>query len=275
MLEIQVDGHQWVSVELFQNSFVSKWANLFEQTIETCSINQLESFSFLLTESTARQKLTLAIDHINSYLQKEFVPLPTSKSWEDFNWYNELHTKFENLNGLFGQPSLIFLSAPSEIKSSIRDLNFYTHCLEVRPYVQPRKWYMAFDKDLYQRRKLDDEDYTYFHHQLVQGTAYIHYCELGKSQFDIWKDQLPLDYAGCRNLHYYSAEIFIWLGPNIPMYPKEFYTWAESHGIDVHDKKSGLGAIPVGKLVDIDNAMHIAYNSSSITNLRINYGKTI
>jgi hypothetical protein len=273
MLEIQVDHTHTVCVDLYQNSFIDRWKQLFVETVQSCSINQLESFACSVTESQAQQRLQEAIVTINNFLQRELIP--TTPVWDSQKYYNELHSKFELLSGTYENPTRLMKYAPANVKSAIRDLNFYIHRLENRPYKLQDYWYISFDKGCYQRRPLLDEDYQHFSYQLDPGLVYIHYSELGKMFWHLFEDGLPITYSGLKNLHYYSAEISIHLGPSRQLGSAEYFDWAKTNNIDLSNKHVGTGILPIGVAREVDNVRDIAYTSHNITQLRINHGKTI
>jgi len=276
MLEIEVDHCHWVAVDLYRNDFVSRWASLFEKTAASCAVNQLESFSCNLTESQAKERLIAAITAINQFLKREFIDLPKEINWDDQEWYNYLHSKFERLSGTYGKPTGLFEIAPAAIKDAIRALNFYVHRLEMKS-CHTIPWYISFDKDCYIRLPLKFDDYKLFCDVMRSGQAFIHYAELGKTTVDLYEDNLPIDYPGLKNLHYYSAEISLYLGSDdVELFSNGFQNWAKDHSIDITDTKQGLGIIPIGEVKNIDQARQIVYNGSSITNLRItHHGQTI
>jgi hypothetical protein len=272
-LDIVVDHHNVVTVDLYRNPFVERWCKLLERTYAVCSINQQDSFSHALTESQAKARLSAAINTINRFLKHDFVPVADEQSWDSKDWYNQLHICFEKLSGEFGKPTKLFQLAPTDVKAAIRDLNFYVHRLEQRPYSDCRPWFVIFDKECYTRQDLEPQDYALFDHQVSVGTVFINYSELGKTYHDIYVDGLPIDYAGIKNSHYYSAEFAIWLDPDrTSLFESGFYNWAEQHNINVNDKTLGLGTIPIGQVRDVDTMKKIAYNGTQITDIRIYHG---
>lgn len=276
MLEIEVDHCHLVAVDLYPNDFVSRWARLFEQTVASCALDQVESFSCNLTEAQARERLMASIKAINQFFKREFIDIPNQINWEDQEWYNYLHSKFEHLSGTFDQPTRLFAIAPDPIKEAIRALNLYVHRLEIRPY-RRIPWYISFDKNCYVRLPLESADYEHFQNHIESGQVFIHYAELGKTTIDLYDDNLPKDYPGLKNLHYYSAEISLHLGSEpIELFTDGFQKWAKYHSIDITDPKQGIGIIPIGEVRNVDKARQIVYNGNSITNLRITYhGQTI
>lgn len=270
MLEIEIDHCRTVAVDLYQNQFVSKWQMLFERTTSACAINQVESFACKITELESQQRLLRAIDHINEFLKKPFIEITEPCNWDDQNWYNYLHSKFEQLSGSYGRPTRLFEIAPHTVRDAIRALNFYVHRLETRPYQKLKPWYISFDKNCYQRLPLESDDYELFEFVVQPGQAVIHYAELGKNLVDLYQDGLPTTYSGLRNLHFYSAEISISLSDKpFDLFPRGFVQWAQSKGIDVANKKLGIGTIPIGTVKDLDTTRQTVYTGNSITKLRI------
>ena len=269
MLEIEVDHCHTVTVDLYSNEFMSRWKLLFEKTAASCGIDQLEAFSCNLTEVQAQERLLWAIDTINGFLKRTFIETGDI-DWNDQDWYNYLHAKFERLSGSYDRPTRLMTLADTKLRSAVRALNFYVHKLEQRPYGRHRPWYISFDKDCYQRLPLQPKDYELFQGQVHPGEVVVHYAELGKTTVDLYEDGLPKDYPGLKNLHYYSAELSAHLGSEtISFFSEDFRKWAEENSIDIYDRTLGLGVIPIGTIRDLDRARQIVYNGSSITNLRI------
>ena len=269
MLEIEVDHCHNVAVDLYSTDFVSRWIQLFEQTVSTCEINQEETFSCNFTSEQRQQQVLVAIDTINQFLKRDFVQIPTVLDWKDQSWYNYLHEKFEQLSGTYGQPSRLFAIAPPTVRQAVRRLNLYVHQLEASQS-EHDLWYISFDKECYQRYPLERNDYQYFCNVIEPGQAFISYAELGKNAIDLYNDGLSLDYPGFRNSHFYSAEISCYLGSQpISLFTPNFCEWAKQNGIDTSDPYQGLGVISVGSVRNVDTARQIVYNGNNITNLRM------
>lgn len=275
MIYIDLDNTYSIEIELYHNDFVSRWLRLFEKTIKTSSINQLEAFAENIPDKEARLRLEQSVKTINQWIGKKIIPWPDGDvNWNDQEWFNSLHTCFERISGSWDQPTKLFVLAPPEIKSCIRDLNFYIHHLESRA-IDCKKWfYISFNKDTYSRQKFEESDYQLFTHFIQGGEVYIHYAELGKNYIDLYKDNLPVDYQGLKNLHYYSAEIGINLSKTCwSLYPKGFDQWAQKNSIDLSNKKIGLGSIVVGHVKNVDVAYQAFKTSSKIINIRIDHGR--
>jgi len=240
-------GEASFDITLNDNSFTRKWVKELRWCLDNCDFNQQESFSGLLTLSEAEQILNNACVTINKYL-KGFIKIETDHSQEYFNY---LHSKFEQLSGSFGRPTRLFSIANDELKSAIRDLNYYVHRVEEQ---RPRtsQFYISFNKDQYRRIPLEPEDYKYFELDFAPGTLFLHYAELGKEYIDLYQDGLPLDYEGFSNLHYYSGEAMLTFVPIEYSKIAGYFDWLRSNGIDPYDKTQGHGRIPLGT-VDLDS----------------------
>jgi hypothetical protein len=223
-----------------------------------------------MLESEAQQRLLDSINDINKFLKTQYIEVPHPCDWDNQNWYNYLHLKFEKLSGSWSSPTRLFAAAPTTFRNAVRSLNFYTHRLEARPYKRLKPWYISFDKDCYQRLPLNEADYELFEHVILPGQVVIHYAELGKTLIDLYCDGLPADYPGLKNLHFYSAEISICMSDYpISLLPAGFGQWAQSNGIDIFDKKLGIGGLSIGQVRDLDAARQTLYNGNTITQLRI------
>jgi len=228
-------------ITLNDNSFVRKWAEEFSWCLSNCEFNQQESFAGLLTLDEAKQILNNACVTINKYL-KGFIVIQENLSQEYFNY---LHSKFEQLSGQFGKPTKLFVAANAELKAAIRDLNFYLHRLE-HERATVNEFYISFNKNQYRRFPLEEADYEYFELDTPPGTLYLHYVELGKEYFDLFQDGLDIDYPGFSNLHYYSGEASLTFDALNFSKNMGYIEWLKQHNIDPYNKRSGHGRIPLG-----------------------------
>ena len=110
-------GEASFDIKLNNNNFVHKWIEELRWCLDNCEFNQQEAFSGLLTLINARQILNNACVTINKYI-KGFIDIkPEEDSQEYFNY---LHSKFEQLSGKFGKPTRLFTIANPELKSAIK-----------------------------------------------------------------------------------------------------------------------------------------------------------
>jgi hypothetical protein len=76
---------------------------------------------------------------------------------------------------------------------------------------------------------------------------------LGKEYIDLYEDNLPIGYAGFKNLHYYSGETVLSFSDYDTFSDQRYSTWLQNNGIDLYNKKLGHGRIPIGIIEDIEN----------------------
>jgi len=240
-------GEASFDINLNNNSFTRKWVKELHWCLDNCELNQQEAFSGLLTLSEAEQILNNACVTINKYM-KGFIKIETDYSQEYFNY---LHSKFEQLSGKFGKPTLLFSIANKELKTAIRNLNFYIHRLEDNK-ILVNEFYISFNKDQYRRHPLVESDYQYFEFEHSPGTLYLHYAELGKEFIDLYQDNLSINYPGFANLHYYSGEAMLSFDSYDCFADTNYLTWLKDNDIDPYNKRLGHGRIPLGT-VDLDN----------------------
>jgi hypothetical protein len=240
-------GEASFDIKLNDNNFVHKWIEELRWCLDNCEFNQQEAFSGLLTLSNAEQILNNACVTINKYM-KGFIEIETDHSQEYFNY---LHSKFEQLSGKFGKPTRLFSIANKELKTAIRNLNFYIHRLEDNK-ILVNKFYISFNKDQYRRHPLAESDYQYFEFEYSPGTLYLHYAELGKEFIDLYQDNLSIDYPGFANLHYYSGEAILSFESYNCFADTNYLTWLKDNDIDPYNKRLGHGKIPLGT-VDLVN----------------------
>lgn len=238
-------------IPLYDNSFTRKWLRELSWCLDNCDINQSDAFAGLLTLDESEAILIQACTTINRYL-KNFIEIKANIISQPQEYFNYLHLKFEQLSGEFGKPTRLFSIANSDLKSAIRNLNFFLHRIETRSKNQ-NNLYLSFDKDRYRRVPIDKEDYQFFDINLEPGMLYSHYVELGKEFLDLYEDNLPLDYKNAKNLHYYSGEAYLSLNGYNSFSDKNFLNWLKKNNIDPDDKTLGISRIPLGKVDNIQD----------------------
>jgi hypothetical protein len=233
-----------ISITLNDNSFVSKWIEELSWCLNNCDIEQRNSFASFLTFDECAQVIKDSCTTINSYL-RNFIDI--QQDFKSQEYLNYLHLKFEQLSGEFGKPTRLFAIAPKELKDAIRDLNFFVHKLETKK-LNRTHFFIAFGKDQYRRIPFESADYEFFEFKQPEGTLFLNYAELGKDFLDLYKDGLPIDYKGHKNLHYYSGEALLMFDNYDPYGKTEGYlNWLMNQGIDPYDKQLGHGKIPLGQ----------------------------
>lgn len=238
-------------IELYSNSFVHKWLDELKWCQDNCKFNQDEVFSGLLTLDQSVTKLQSACVIINKYL-KNFIDLKPDLLNQPQDYFNYLHLKFEQLSGEFNKPTRLFTIANDELKTAIRNLNFYIHRVEQKINEQ-KIFYISFDKDRYRRQSLNQTDYDFFEFKFDPGTLFVHYVELGKDLYDLYKDNLPIDYKMAKNLHYYSGEASLSFYSYDIFQDQSFVNWLYTNKLNPYDKKLGHGKIPLGKILDLNS----------------------
>lgn len=242
-----------VSLDIILNDtpFVKKWVNELTWCLDNCDFNQQEIFYNFLSNQEIERNLLNSCVIINKYI-KNFIDIKTPFIEQAQDYFNYLHLKFERLTGEFDKPTRLFAIANQELKSAIRNLNFFVHALESQLW--QNYFYISFNKDQYRRHKLAETDYNEFVFDIKPGTLYLHYAELGKTFFDLYKDNLPIDYSGLKNLHYYSGEASLSFSKFSFLSDAKYTNWLKTHNIDPYDKQLGHGLICLGHLKDINDA---------------------
>jgi hypothetical protein len=239
-------GSDFFTATVYNSDFHRRWLDELEWCLINCKVDQQQTFSYFQSDSERKNILLDSIKKINVFFKREYIKLPQSICWDNQEFFNELHLKFEELSGEYGKPTKLFYVAPPHIKQAIRNLNYYIHTIESGNF--SNTLYVNFDKDSYQRQPLSEKDYELFEVSDEEaGYLYLGYCELGKKHYDVFKDKLPLAYANTKNLHYYSGEFFISLG-NGKKDADEFKSWCVTNGVDYTNKKLGIGLIKLGEL---------------------------
>jgi hypothetical protein len=240
------------TISLNNNLFVQKWVKELRWCLANCDFEQQEAFSGLMSLEQSAEVLTKSCVTINRYL-KNFIDLRENLLDQDQEYFNYLHLKFEQLSGEFGKSTRLFTVANQELKTAIRNLNFFIHRIEKKKNNTSRV-YISFNKDQYRRKPLDDNDYDYFEFTIPAGTLFVHYVELGKEFIDLYEDDLPLDYQNVHNLHYYSGEAGICLKDYDYFRDPGYLNWLKHYNIDPYNKKLGHGKLVLGKVDNLTDA---------------------
>jgi hypothetical protein len=263
-------------ITIHDNSFTRKWVKELSWCLDNCSFNQAEAFAAMMSLNDACDALTKSCETINKYL-KNFIDIRTDIINQSQEYFNYLHSKFETLSGEFGKPTRLFAVATPDLKEAIRNLNFFIHRVETKEEPESRL-YVSFNKDQYRRHPFDNSDYDFFEFAFPKGTLYLHYAELGKEFVDLYEDQLPLDYNGLKNLHYYSGEAMLGTTDYSAFDKSGFKEWLTNQNIDPYDKRLGHGKIPLGQADNIVDAIDKLNKFKYINKILIkesNHGKTI
>ena len=260
-------------IALYDNSFTRKWVDELSWCLDNCEFNQSEAFSSFSTLAESAEILTQSCITINKYL-KNFIEVRKDIVDQPQDYFNYLHNKFELLSGNFGKPTKLFTMANRELKNAIRNLNLFVHRIETKRQSIPR-FYISFNKDQYRRWPFEHTDYDFFEFKFPAGTLFLHYAEVGKDFIDLYSDNLPLDYAGYKNLHYYSGEALIAEQDYDLFKDEKFKEWLIKQGIDPYDKTLGHGKIPLGKVdnlaMAVDNIAKFKYINKILIK-EINHG---
>ena len=188
------------------------------------------------------------------------------------NIMNQLHRHFEELQGEAWHLSLYYKTADYETKWAIRQLNDLCHELE--------SWVLSYKKCLLEpewqrpsqittflnapRQDLQDEDYELFlktRYDREFGGVYLHWAQVGKTQFEVFRDEhgADIDAATCsaiNSLKFYSGEFDVEWGRDINetnhnwhcKEQTEFREWLTRNGFDYNDPKLSLGHIKLGQI---------------------------
>jgi hypothetical protein len=240
------------TITLNNNPFVQKWVQELRWCLAHCEFEQQEAFAGLMSLDQAATILKDSCVTINQYL-KNFINIRENILEQDQEYFNYLHLKFEQLSGEFGKPTRFFAIANKELKTAIRNLNFFIHRIENEKKHVPML-YISFNKDQYRRCPIDDRDYENFEFTIPAGTLFVHYAELGKDFFDLYSDNLPTDYQNFHNLHYYSGEASLVADEYNCFADSGYVDWLKHNNINPYDKRLGHGKIVLGKVNNLADA---------------------
>jgi len=185
---------------------------------------------------------------------------------------NRLHRYFEDLQGETWNISRYYKLADYNTKWAIRQLNDLCHELE--------SWVLSNRKKAYEpewqrpsqittflnapRQDLQDKDYELFlktRYDRELGGVYLHWAQVGKTQFEVFRDEhgSDIDAATCsaiNSLKFYSGEFDVEWGRDIneqnhEWHRKEqqqFREWLTRNRMDYNDPKLSLGYIKIGQV---------------------------
>jgi hypothetical protein len=239
-------------ISLNDNFFTRKWVKELRWCLSHCEFDQQEAFSTHYSLEESANLLHQSCVTINQYL-KNFIDIKSDILDQSQEYFNYLHSKFEILSGEFDKPTRLFRIANQELKDAIRQLNCFVHRVEGK-YPANSSLNISFNKDQYRRSAFEINDYEYFQFSFPKGTLYLHYAELGKEFIDLYEDNLSIDYAGFKNLHYYSGEASIEFTDYSAFDDLDYLNWLHNQGIDPYNKLLGHGKIPLGTVDNLTDA---------------------
>ena len=185
---------------------------------------------------------------------------------------NRLHRYFEDLQGETWNISPYYKLADYETKWAIRQLNDLCHELESwvlsnRKKTQAPEWQRPSQITTFlnaPRQDLQDEDYELFlktRYDREFGGVYLHWAQVGKTQFEVFRDEhgADIDAATCsaiNSLKFYSGEFDVEWGRDINesnhewhcKEQTEFREWLKRNGFEWNDPKLSLGHIKLGQI---------------------------
>ena len=214
---------------------------------------------------------------------------------------NELHRYFEDLQGQAWNLSPYYKIADHKTKYAIRQLNNLCH--EIEGWVQSNRkkiidteWMRPSQITTFlhaPRYELQDDDFEFFKHNRYDrelGGVYLHWSQVGKTLFEVFKDKdEAVGEGGINHQKYYSGEFDIEWGQTITEddnFKKEemntFRTWLKNNNYDWNDPKLALGYIKLGQIdlkksFGTENFLEIykqLSNNLNITKIEVIEGQT-
>ena len=184
---------------------------------------------------------------------------------------NHLHTHFERLQGTVNNLSPYYRAADYDTKYAIRQLNIICHEMEslilsqrkerVRPeWVRPSQITTFLHAKRIPLKDVHREGFVSNGYDRRFGTVYMHWAQIGKTLFEVWRDEgaPELTNTVCEtinSLEYYSGEFDIEWGKDVTLSPecpwhveeqKMFAQWLVDNNLNPADSKLSLGYLPIG-----------------------------
>lgn len=186
---------------------------------------------------------------------------------------NKLHNHFEILQGTVNDLSDYYRLADYETKYAIRQLNNICHELEslilsqrkqsmAPDWIRPSQITTFLHATRYDLKPEHREGFKVNGYDRVFGGVYMHWTQIGKTLFEVWKDENApeLTETVCEaitELKYYSGEFDIeWArdvvyGKDTPWHDDKinrFTEWLIQNGKNPEDVNLSLGYLPLGQV---------------------------
>jgi len=180
---------------------------------------------------------------------------------------NELHRYFEDLQGQAWKLSPYYEIADNKTKYAIRQLNNLCH--EIEGWVEANRK-KAFEPEWMRpsqittflhapRYELQDDDFEFFKHNRYDrelGGVYLHWSQIGKTLFEVFRDgDKAVGDGGINHQKYYSGEFDIEWGQTITEKDKfkkqemdNYKNWLKENNYNWEDPKLSLGYIKLGQV---------------------------
>jgi hypothetical protein len=295
-----------------------RWLTALKKNLESKLILE-KNFCFLGWPDSKRdlnylcEVLNKNIAQINSFkFNPEYPKLQTFKPFDfqhslpglrlKHDTCNQLHRYFEDLQGQSWNLSPYYKMADNETKYAIRQLNNLCHEIEslvlaIRKKAFEPEWIRPSQITTFlhaPRYELQDDDFEFFKHNRYDrelGGVYLHWSQIGKTLFEVFRDKdEAVGEGGINHQQYYSGEFDIEWGQTINEntfdWKKEemdqFRSWLKNNNHDWNDPKLALGYIKLGQ-VDLkrsfgtENFLEIynkLSNNLNITKIEIIEAKT-
>lgn len=296
------------TIQAHDNPLARDWVEALKSLIARRDMLE-KNYCFMGFPKTARtvqylcDQLNAAVKQINGFFGSEYhiadyftlenvttdvVPegkLPGAR-YPNHDVLNVLHNHFERLQGTVWNLSDYYRRADYETKYAIRQLNNICHEMEnlllgqrhaiTSPYwVRPSQITTFLNTKRYNLKDEHRELFVQNGYDRVLGGVYMHWTQIGKTLFEVFRDEGAPDLnigddptdisvgagATCEAINalkFYSGEFDVeWgndvtLGGNRHWHNEEqakFCIWLEKHGLDYQDPRLSLGYLPIGQVL--------------------------
>ena len=206
---------------VYNNKISRKWFKALQTQVQSdnqiCEPDRFYNFpNEEWSESKIIDELNSCIDIINS---NESIIHHRAFVGMDQEQLNHLHHYFENLRGGILSPTDFWNSANEKIRSALERYNIIIHRAE--DYYHNQKIINSSPRIVCRfknrpRFRLSEKDFHKFTLLTKPGEIYINYCEVGKSLFDVFRDEDEIvGEDNIRPLQFYSADFKICFGNNL------------------------------------------------------------
>jgi len=247
-----------VPYSILASNIAQKWAGKLAEGLVSSTLDAPDRFYGF---STAEEQANDALHRINSCIETinlyKHIINRTVLDCADQDTLNYLHHKFEVYHGLLDmQHDEYWQSSPATVKAAIAELNISVHrCESVMRGNNARHvatWYSMPKTSV-----LEDADYSEFTPEIVFGTVYLNYAEIGKTFEDLAYDtDSYIAPAAFKPFRHYSADFNIkfWNSTKesieaqqdmLKLYYKDNRSFFNKQGLDLSHNYMRAGYLPV------------------------------
>jgi hypothetical protein len=251
----------WLDWEILETPAAHLWIHMLLDLSRSKNTLYPRFTGFVSPHKTMKdlqERLNRSIEVINASGIYQIPERAQNSFTQEFG--NVIHHHFELLSGSVDKPAhYVRWDTPQNVRNAIAELNHCIHDMEAlhRSHEMHNQGFDSASALIVASRRakriyIPDEIFKYFTFDIEFGTIVYHYCQIGKTWWEVFldKDEEIFDQA-IIPLKYLSGEFDISFTKETihGEVLEEFKNFLASRGLDPHDPKLALGYVPVGKLI--------------------------